>query len=69
MEMTHEIEKEALQEFKDKGLEIVEITPEQRQVLIDATKGLRGLYDSKYGDKAAELLEDFDKVIEGVTSN
>ncbi len=69
LEMTHEIEKEALQEFKDKGLEIVEITPEQRQVLIDATKGLRGLYVSKYGDKAAELLEDFDKVIEGVTSN
>ena len=32
LEMTHEIEKEALQEFKDKGLEIVEITPEQRQV-------------------------------------
>ncbi|HHW02588.1 MAG TPA: TRAP transporter substrate-binding protein [Thermoanaerobacterales bacterium] len=68
LEKTYENEKKALEEFKAKGLQIVELTPEQRQAFVEATKGLRDIYVNKYGDRAAEILKTFDEAIKQATA-
>lgn len=61
LEMTHKIEQEGLAAFKEKGLEIIELTPEEREAFVEATKKVKDIYIEKYGTKAAELLKTFEE--------
>lgn len=63
IEKTHEVEEAGLAAFKEKGLEIIELTPEERAAFIEATKGIKDLYVSKYGADAADLLKAFEEEI------
>lgn len=63
IEKTHETEEIGLAAFKEKGLEIVELTADERAAFMEATKGVKDTYVSKYGEKAAELLKVFEEEI------
>lgn len=61
---THKTEEIGLEDFKEKGLEIIELTSEERAAFIDATKSVKDLYVKEYGSEAAELLKVFEEEIE-----
>lgn len=63
LEKTHETEEVGLAAFKEKGLEIIELTPEERAAFVEATKSVKDLYVSKYGAEAEELLKVFEEEI------
>jgi len=63
LENTHKTEEIGLKAFKDAGLEIIELTPEERAAFAEATKGVKEKYVNTYGAEAAELLKLFEEEI------
>ncbi len=67
LDRTLEVDKAALAAFKAKGMEVIELTPEEREGFVDVSKGLQQLYVDKYGKDAEDLLKLFRESIEAVT--
>lgn len=66
LDTTFKVDGKALEAFKAKGMEIIELTAEERQVFVEKSKEIQQLYVEKYGDDAKDLLKLFQDSIEQV---
>lgn len=52
-----EQEQEYLKLIKESGIEVNELTPEQREKFVEATKSVYSWFEDTYGDEGKELVD------------